>query len=589
MTESADTHDHIADTSGQAGDHHANDPQGPTRNYVPGDICIVIETSQPDQIRALYSQVIDDLNDRFKDSAFRLATHDLFSQQRYLGDDPRQFVQEDREQRSPVQPVDTLTPWVVFTPAGADADALLFYRVTAASDGRRRPGMEFDAFTTINAAITERVLRPQNRPYAVRGCDLNWFHPAADDHSQGCPATRPEPAPTPPASGHFTNIPAALQPAAAGAQVTVVVLDTCPEYSVVTTAPARFPLNMLLARVVSGVAGPNPVTPVNFTSANSLSRILATYVGGSPPLPSMEAWHLEAPPVAADFPDFRMDDHGLFVSGIIRDIAPYANIELIRVLGDYGVGHTTGITTVLQALSQRLIDNPNQRLIVNLSLVASLLPTQMTLTGVYEAMRVAIRNLVNRDALVIASAGNEDEGTPAPTHPAPTMFPARMPEVLSVSAINRSNQKAWFADRASLPAQDNGVAVFGGDLATPSGGTHEPFINMQPGAGQPIDAVVGIFSAPGTLPLNVHTNPTMPTPPSPPPDRTNKTGWVYWSGSSFATPVISGMAANVWQKDGSLTAGEVRKKIMDEAEAMDPDAAFRAYAGAHRILNVRQA
>ncbi len=33
---------------------------------------------------------------------------------------------------------------------------------------------------------------------------------------------------------------------------------------------------------------------------------------------------------------YKMADHGLFVTGLIRDVAPGAHIRLIRILNDYG-------------------------------------------------------------------------------------------------------------------------------------------------------------------------------------------------------------------------------------------------------------
>jgi subtilisin family serine protease len=60
------------------------------------------------------------------------------------------------------------------------------------------------------------------------------------------------------------------------------------------------------------------------------------------------------------------------------------------------------------------------------------------------------------------------------------------------------------------------------------------------------------------------------------PGKPNTSGWVYWSGTSFATPVISGMAANVLARNElarkadpavpRLTPRQVMTSILDMAE-----------------------
>ncbi|HEY4383468.1 MAG TPA: hypothetical protein VGN34_03190, partial [Ktedonobacteraceae bacterium] len=66
---------------------------------------------------------------------------------------------------------------------------------------------------------------------------------------------------------------------------------------------------------------------------------------------------------------FNMPDHGLFVSGIIRDLVPEANIEHIRVLNDLGGGDLCTLIGALNTISTRMAvggDLYQQPVVVNL-------------------------------------------------------------------------------------------------------------------------------------------------------------------------------------------------------------------------------
>lgn len=142
-----------------------------------------------------------------------------------------------------------------------------------------------------------------------------------------------------------------------------------------------------------------------------------------------------------------------------------------------------------------------------------------------------------------------------------------------MTAINRRAKKSRFASRARTGSETDGVAIFGGD-----GDPHRhPFIDM--GSADAADAVVGAFSTTKRpLPLNMLHNLTLNDP-----DRSNRTGWVYWSGTSFATPAVSGLAANVWAAHPQWSGSQVRQRILEVA-ASDPDAAYRDFLGGGRIL-----
>jgi hypothetical protein len=109
----------------------------------------------------------------------------------------------------------------------------------------------------------------------------------------------------------------------------------------------------------------------------------------------------------------------------------------------------------------------------------------------------------------------------------------------------------------------NGVAVFGGEgiAAAPGQMAEIP----APTDGR-MDAVAGLFSA-EQLPL------------TPPGAGVNKTGWAYWSGTSFAAPVISAIAADLWLDDpaGLPNVPAVVAAVRDLASA--PEATLETTTG----------
>jgi subtilisin family serine protease len=239
------------------------------------------------------------------------------------------------------------------------------------------------------------------------------------------------------------------------------------------------------------------------------------------------------------------------VAGIIRDIAPQAEIHLVRVLGSYGVGYLQGVIDVLKQLPVALKVG-TRKLVVNLSLVSSVSPTWPYSAKLHLALQDACNWLTHQGVLVVASAGNFGRGEVFPNPRPDPGYPARFPDVFSVSTVRRDRTATELSDKAAeSPAVDNGIATFGGDVLPPFGTPpeHNPFIDL---TASPVEAVVGVCSkggaAVGVLPLDGIAGYTNPTPTV----RLNTDGWVYWSGSSFATPIISGIAARLWRVNPSL-------------------------------------
>src|SRR5205085_8376217 len=52
---------------------------------------------------------------------------------------------------------------------------------------------------------------------------------------------------------------------------------------------------------------------------------------------------------------FNMEDHGLFVTGIVRDLARGADIHYIRILNDFGAFDTLTLIHELQKIQQFML------------------------------------------------------------------------------------------------------------------------------------------------------------------------------------------------------------------------------------------
>ena len=290
-------------------------------------------------------------------------------------------------------------------------------------------------------------------------------------------------------------------------------------------------------------------------------------------------WHEGMPRDPAEREHFAMPDHGLFVAGIVHDVVGdgRATIRLIRVLNDNGIGDLLAITHVLRALPQALLgqDMPapgGKRLIVNLSLGAvpmhvkhlerwlpsvhramalghmQALPdhAQNVLDAAHLNLRSAIDWLHAHDVLVVASAGNDALRAPAHAHgePPPPRYPAHYQRVFAVAATDADGGAAIYSNRADLKPAANGIATFGGEAIRPDSPFEPPQTETGLTRAGRENAIIGVYSG-ASLPGGAD----------------NRTGWVQWAGTSFAAPIISGLAARFWAQSPDQTADQVMARV----------------------------
>lgn len=386
------------------------------------------------------------------------------------------------------------------------------------------------------------------------------------------------------------------------AKVVVAVLDTCPASADIATAANQYTHNQLLRDVF------------NHSGSSDSAEIVIDTPGISLPQSDFNDiddyglnWMLnpagEAVPPHTGLGDHSMKDHGLFITGIIRDIVPHAQIHLIRVLGGFGVSTLARVAPVLQQLGQRILaghdgDPTDRRLVVSLSLGASLppgeqalrimLPTvfkellpqlatspdiESALTALgwdegqdyLNTLRASTRAILDwirkhPQVLVVAAAGNDNDHfkpipSPAlhrPKRPEPR-WPAHDDAVLGVGALNLADQPTNYSNRGDVLQLGNGVAIWGGE-AKPTNKSDLGVIEVESAilAGQEVDAIRGIYSEALVPILDKDGNVQQAS---------NSSGWVYWAGTSFATPIIAGLAAAMWIAKPDLSSADIITRI----------------------------
>jgi hypothetical protein len=321
-----------------------------------------------------------------------------------------------------------------------------------------------------------------------------------------------------------------------GDGVTIFVLDTLPKRGNITrAAQAAGEHNLLLLDLENNVQFsypdmPDPLDIPGPLQAGTGKDITGRLIG------------------------FRMPDHGLFVAGIIRDLAPDAQVECIRVLNDWCVGAVQFLIDQLYAILLRILFNDGdlyqKDVVVNLSLVipddANALMAGIKVKDlplVRENLFVAVESLADRGVIFAASAGNEaDQRYQAPQTRPDALYPAafaysndqrlsRPYNIIPAGAVGRDDDAASY----SCYPGDGGVATYGGEVPGKDNLLKEGnrITIKDPTA---LDAVIGVYTS-LSYPALYYKDPA-PTYPIP-----NTHGWAYWVGTSFATPIVSAVAA----------------------------------------------
>ena len=270
-----------------------------------------------------------------------------------------------------------------------------------------------------------------------------------------------------------------------------------------------------------------------------------------------------------------MRDHGLFVTGIIHSIAPKATLHLYEALNPYGVA---SIESIAQSLIKVLklkkeIEGP---LIINCSFMFTIPVDRILDEDFPPAIQTAIREQVGffdyliqtprelfnwvthqDNVYVIAAAGNDgvhNNSNLGQERPA-TRYPAAFKSVWGVGALpkqdSRQNDRyrtSTYSNLADNNVPSEGYVTLGGEPGVGRGvlGVYIgdfPTVKAQ-GCLSILWQFLGLGTPhPGQLPRNFRT--LMPDDIE---YKRNTTGWAWWAGTSFATPIITGKVAADYRK-----------------------------------------
>lgn len=240
---------------------------------------------------------------------------------------------------------------------------------------------------------------------------------------------------------------------------------------------------------------------------------------------------LEPPPGSID-----VSNHGLFSAGMVHALAPRADIQLIRVLRDDNRGD---LFTLNEALFNFIRNNTSSQrpqgiigAVINMSLGIRIAPEEagFGLPPEARSLHDLLRAAHCLGIVTVAASGNHSANL---SQPEAANLPANWSTVIGVAASNVRQHRACFSNK--------------GDIAAPGG-------DGKRSEQDPAKCVPANASCDGQDCEYAVVGPIIKT--------EDNTGFVYWSGTSFAAPMVAGLAALVIEKGGGmLSPTEVRRII----------------------------
>jgi len=241
-------------------------------------------------------------------------------------------------------------------------------------------------------------------------------------------------------------------------------------------------------------------------------------------------------------------EHGLFVTGLAHRVAPAAQYTLIEVLDAEARGDIQTLLRAMRLYTASLgsldhtvinlslgLEVEQQPGLINRDAIKSLidmlekmslpyyLDSQVGLDLPVISLGVSMANYQEQGAVIVAAAGNDRRDTPN--------APARFPEVIGVAASNAIRIDACFTNL--------------GDLAAPGGDAPDRALcSMDASSDCPVDKAGCEYALISLVSQNA-----------------SQTGYAYWQGTSFATPLVSGLSTLLREAHPGWTPVDVRTAI----------------------------
>lgn len=209
-------------------------------------------------------------------------------------------------------------------------------------------------------------------------------------------------------------------------------------------------------------------------------------------------------------------DHGLAVAGLIHAIAPQSSIKLVRVLNDSGQGDLATLNRELDAFVRQIIPMSKRRAVINLSLgvnvpqmAVPLEPRLNEMTSVVAIKTWALAATGFR-IVMIAAAGNDSQLNTVQG----TQRPGSYTTAIGVAASNLARSRSCFSNK--------------GEIAAPGGNGHTAVTSCA------ASVLTDCPRLPGLCVISLASQ-------SP--------NYAYWAGTSFAAPLVTGLAALILGSD----------------------------------------
>jgi len=223
-----------------------------------------------------------------------------------------------------------------------------------------------------------------------------------------------------------------------------------------------------------------------------------------------------------------ISNHGLFVAGLVHAVVPHSEIYLVRVLEDDACGGLFGINKGIEMFMHQALEDRGtlEGTVINLSLGVHKPPgpCQFGLPDEVKSLERILERAVGLGAVVVAAAGNDSYDKPSDS-PSSMELPAEYPFVIGVAASSIRSGRGCFSNR--------------GDVAAPGGDGR--FLDEETRC-----AIPDCLEDPDLCLISLAPN--------------SKTGYAYWVGTSFSTPLVSGLASML------LDAGVPPAHVADQIE-----------------------
>jgi len=216
-----------------------------------------------------------------------------------------------------------------------------------------------------------------------------------------------------------------------------------------------------------------------------------------------------------------VSDHGLFVSGLVHAAAPDSQIHLYQVLTKDGCGD---LFTLIKSIHEFISSQRDNRglirnTVLNFSL-GVLKPRDMRLIDLdssedsIESLELAVFEAFRRGGIIVAAAGNDSVDGNLRLGPE---LPAAYRFAIGVSASTRDDKTACYSNKGNVVAP-GAEGPMGAQIC-------EPLADSCPGnADANGNCDYGVISL----------------------ARSSDTMYAYWVGTSFSTPLVSGLAATAY-------------------------------------------